>query len=125
MKRSLAFPGITKFKEKFEDCLLNYFGENYDGNENDDAVIFEIETYFKNGRVGGWSSRYCKATWNDKTLENEADFEIFELLFEIDIKNGADLTKIVQNLCFNGAFEAVKVRNSLTHVKIKNIFIIS
>ena len=72
--------------------------------------IIEIETYFKDGKVGGWSSWYCKKTWNDSTLENDADLEIFDLLFKIDIKNGADASKIVWNLCFNGAFEAVKVR---------------
>ena len=124
MKRSLAFPDITKFKEKFEDCLLNYFGENYDERlfKKCAAIIIEIETYFKDGYVGGWSIWYCKMTWNDKTLENDADFEIFDLLLEIDIKNGADPTKIVQILCGYGAFEAVKVRNSLSHSKIKKYF---
>ena len=53
-------------------------------------------------------------TWNDRTLENEADFEIFDLLLKIDIKNEADSSKIVESLCFYGAFEAVKVRNNLT-----------
>ena len=114
MKRSLAFPDITKFKEKYEDCLLNYFGENYDGRffKKWAAVIIEIDIYLKDGYVGGWSSYYCKQTWNDSTLKNEADFEIFELLFEIDIQNGADTSKIVRNLCLYGAFEAVKVGKS-------------
>ena len=116
MKRSLAFPDITKFKEKFEDFLLIYFGKNYDGRLSKKwaAVIIEIETYFEDDEVGGWSSFYCQKTWIDSTLENEADLEIFDLLFEIDIQNGADTSKIVRNLCFNGAFETVKVRNSLT-----------
>ena len=53
---------------------------------------------------------YCKKTWNDSTLENDADLEIFDLLLKIDIQNGVDSYKIVRNLCFYGAFEAVKVR---------------
>ena len=112
MKRSLAFPDITKFKEKFENYLLNYFGENYDGRifKKCAAVIFEIDIYFKDGYVGGWSSCYCKATWNDSTLKNDANLEIFDLLLKIDIENGADTSKIVESLCSNCAFEAVKVR---------------
>ena len=133
MKRSLAFPEMTKFKEKFGDYLFNHFGENYDGRlpkmetfkKCAAIIIIEIERYFKDGKVGGWSSFYCKMTWNDETLENEADLEIFDLLFKIDIKNGADLSKIVLWLGGFGAFDAVKVKNSLTHSKIKNIFIIS
>ena len=118
MKRSLAFPDLTKFKEKFEDYLLNYFGENYDGRifKKCEFIIIEIETYFKDARVGGWSSFYCKVTWNDSTLENEADLEIFDLLLKIDIKNGADLSKIVRHLCKYGAFEAIKVRLNKTKV---------
>ena len=50
------------------------------------------------------------ATWNDETLENDADLEIFDLLLKIDIKNGADTPKIVDWLCTYGAFAAVKVR---------------
>ena len=68
--------------------------------------------YFKDGYYGGWSLSYCRKTWNDSTLENEADLEIFDLLLEIDIINGADLSKIVESLCKNGAFEAVKVRTN-------------
>ena len=66
--------------------------------------------YFEDGNVGGYSSWYCSKTWNDETLENEADLEIFDLLLKIDIKNGADTSKIVLWLCNYGAFEAVKVR---------------
>ena len=78
--------------------------------------------YFKDHKVGGWSSYYCRNSWNDETLENETDLEIFDLLFKIDIQNGADTSKIVLWLCNYGAFEAVKVRNSLTHVNIKKYF---
>ena len=66
--------------------------------------------YSKVGVEGGWSGFYCVATWNDTTLENDADLEIFDLLFEIDIENGAETSKIVFRLCYFGAFEAVKVR---------------
>ena len=101
-------------EEKFEIFLSNYFGAGYDKmiSEKWRDIISELEMYFKDGYVGGWSSYYCKKTWNDSTLENEADLEIFDLLFKIDIKNRADTSKIVWGLCFNGAFEAVKVKNS-------------
>ena len=49
---------------------------------------------------------------NDSTLENDADLEIFDLLFEIDNRNGGDLSKIVLSLCLDGAFEPVKVKKS-------------
>ena len=73
-------------------------------------IIREIDLYFEDVDVGGWSSYYCSKTWNDETLENDADLEIFDLLLKIDIKNGADHSKIVWNLYFHGAFEAVKVK---------------
>ena len=94
--------------------MSNYFGAGYDEevSEKWEAVIYEIETYFEDGAVGGWSSFYCKMTWNDETLENEADLEIFDLLLKIDNKNGADTSKIVRGLCGFGAFEAVKVKKA-------------
>ena len=97
--------------EAFIHFLSDYFGDHFDGrlNEQLEAVIVEIETYFKNSYIGGWSSYYCKKTWNEETLENDADFEIFDLLFKIDIQNEADLSKIVDSLCLHGAYEAVKV----------------
>ena len=105
---------MSKLDEKFESFLSNYFGASYDEEVSDkwNAVIDEIKTYFKYGTVGGWSSWYCKATWNGFTLENDADLEIFDRLLKIDIKNGADTSKIVRNLCSFGAFEAVKVKKA-------------
>ena len=101
-------------EEKFEDFLSNYFGASYDEevSEKWEKVTREIELYFKDGYVGGYSNWYCKETWNDSTLENDADLEIFDLLLKIDIQNGADTSKIVRSLCQYGAFEAVKVRKS-------------
>ena len=99
-------------EENFENFLTNYFGPGY-GEEISgkwESVFVEQRLYFEDGAVGGWSSYYCKTTWNESTLENDADLEIFDLLFEIDIKNGADESKIVGSLCQFGAFEAVKVR---------------
>ena len=92
--------------------MTDYFGDHGDEEVSEQlkAVIFEIELYFQNRKIGGWSSNYCKLTWNNETLENEADLEIFDRFLKIDIKNGADFSKIVRNLCFVGAFEAVKVR---------------
>ena len=124
-QRSDTVPEISKLEEKFESFLSNYFGASYDEevSEKWEAVTYEIETYFKDGKIGGWSSYYCKATWNDETLENEADFEIFDLLFKIDIKNGADTSKIVDSLCLDGAFEAVKVRFRQIYRVLKKILL--
>ena len=99
-------------KEKLGSFLSNYFDTSYDEEVSEKwaFVIVEIEIYYADGKVGGWSSLYCKWTWNDETLENEADLEIFDLLFKIDIKNKADRSKIVNILCYFGAFKAVKVR---------------
>ena len=92
--------------------LMTYFEDDYDIrlSPNFVDIIVEIKMYFEDGKVGGWSSYYCKKTWNDSTLENDADLEIFELLLTIDIRNGADTSKIVYWLCGYGAFEAVKVK---------------
>ena len=115
MKRSLASPEITKFKEKFRNLISIYFGSNRDAGllEKFEAVIFETVLYFKVGEEGGcrsWSGYYCKMSWNDVTLKNEADLEIFEILLKIDKQNGADTSIIFENVCYYGAFEAVKVR---------------
>ena len=101
-------------ENKLKSFLSNYFGASYDEevSENWEAVIIEMKLYFEDGFVGGWSTYYCQKTWNDSTLENDADWEIFDLLLKIDIKNRADTSKIVHALCFYGAFEAAKVRNS-------------
>ena len=73
----------------------------------------EIETYFKKGEdgiiIGGWSCLYCKETWDDWSLKNNADLEVFEILFKIDTQNGTETSKIFQNLCKYGAYEAVEV----------------
>ena len=90
------------------DDYFNYFDGRTTGQLK--AVINEIVMYFKDGRIGGWSSFYCKVTWNDSTLKNDADLEIFNLLFKIDIRNGADTSKIVFYLCHDGGYEAIKVR---------------
>ena len=107
-----------KISENFEESakslrtfLSTYFEDDYDGKLLGDCagILFESQLYFKDFKVGGWSSVYCELTWNDETLENEADLEIFDLLFKIDIQNGADTSKIVLYLCQCAAFEAVKV----------------
>ena len=98
-------------KEKFGDFLSNYFGASYDEKVSEKwrDIIEETRCYFKDGAIGGYSSWYCNLTWNDETLETDADLEIFGLLLKIDSQNGADLSKIVFFLCCYGAFEAVKV----------------
>ena len=101
-------------EENLESFLSNYFGASYDEEVSEKwrNIIWEIELYFKDGYFGGWSSYYCSVTWNDETLENGADLEIFDLLFRIDIIKGADTSKIVHELCASGAFDTMKVRES-------------
>ena len=101
-------------EENFESFLSTSFGASYDQELSKKWKAFndEMRMHFDDDYVGGWSSYYCKETWNDSTLENEADFEIFDLLLKIDIQNEADTSKIVHSLCMSGAFEAVKVRKS-------------
>ena len=112
MKRSLDFPDITNPDKWFKDFLSIYFGGNYDVRifEKWKILIFEIKLYLDDGEVGGWSGWYCQVTWNDKTLKNEADLKIFDLLLKIDIQNEFDTSKVVYSLCNVGAFEVVKVR---------------
>ena len=113
-KRSDTVSEISKLRGKFKNLLSNYFGASFDEEVSVKwkIVIWEIELYFKDGCVGGWSSCYCNLTWNASTLKNVADLEIFDLLLKIDLQNGADTSKIVDSLCKAGAFEAVKVRES-------------
>ena len=113
-KRSSNGHENSKLEEKFGGFLSNYFGVSYDEKVSEKwaAIVFETFINFDDGAVGGWSSEYCRKTWNDLTLENDADLEIFDLLLKIDIKNGADISKIVLWLCAFGAFETVKVRRS-------------
>ena len=119
-ERSAIVPEMSKLEENFESFLSNYFDASYDQKETKKLrdIIREIKRYFKDGSVGGWSSLYCKVTWNDQTLENDADFEIFDILLKIDIQNGADQSKIVNSLCNYGAFETVKVGNSYFLTKL-------
>ena len=100
--------------------MTTYFGENYDGRlfEKWEAINSEIRIFFEDVFAGGWSSLYCQLTWNALTLENEADLEIFDLLLKIDIKNGADPSEIILYLCQYGAFEAIKVRESLNKFQV-------
>ena len=60
-KRTKNFEDI---KEALKMFLSDYFGDHFDGRLSAQlkAVIFEIEIYFKDGWVGGWSSFYCKVT---------------------------------------------------------------
>ena len=119
MKRSLASPEITKFKETFRIFISIHFGSNRDAGllEKFEAIIFEL--YFKVGEEGGWSGYYCKMAWNDETLKNEADLEIFYLLFKIDIKNGANTSVIVESVCHYGAFDVLKVRFIKIYIKFE------
>ena len=96
----------------FENFLSNYFGASYNAENSKkwENVMREIKRYFKDESVGGWSSYYCKKTWNASTLKNDAHLEIFGFLLKIDIQNGADTSKIAKSLCKNNAVKAVEVR---------------
>ena len=72
------------------------------------GIKTEGERYFKYNL--GYSCCYCIMAWNENKLKNEADLALFDLLLEIDVKNGADTTTILKNICLVGAFGAVKVR---------------
>ena len=112
-KRSAFISENSNLERKLHSFLSNYFGASYDEKASNKGVIAENRfVYFKDNNLGGWSSYYCIQTWNDSTLENEADLDIFDLFLKIDIKNGADTSKIVHSLCKEGAFEAVKVRKT-------------
>ena len=78
-----------------------------------EGIKVESGMIFKEGYPGGYSIIYCCAAWDEERLKSEADLAVFDLLFKIDIKNGADRTKILGRLCGFGAFGAVKVRANL------------
>ena len=76
-----------------------------------DGIKYETKLYFdQEDTVGGYSSLYCKKAWDEKRLTCDADLALFELLFQIDVENGAETTRILDNLCLLGAFAAVEVR---------------
>ena len=92
--------------------LSSYFGEEYKSvYENKWKVLkIEIGFYIENGlKIEGWCILYCKKTWNNLTLQNDARLRIFEILYQIDLQNGADVSNIVYLLCSYGAFKAVEV----------------
>ena len=94
-----------------EDFFLQYFGSDFDMQKIGvlEGIIYESETYFKESKIGAYSSMYCKMAWNEESLTNDADMLVFDILYRIDVENGADTTKILDSTCFNGAFGAVKV----------------
>ena len=98
-----------------KEFFREYFGTAFDEKKVGVLEGIKIEglMYFKEGKVGGYSSCYCKMAWDKKRLKCDADLSVFDLLLEIDVKNGADTTKILNNLCKGGAFGAAKVRANL------------
>ena len=95
-----------------EDFFRKYFGNSFDEKKVGvlEGIKFEGRIYFKEEKVGGYSSFYCKVAWDEHGLKNDADLAVFDLLFKIDVENGANKTKILDSLCLYGAFGAVKVR---------------
>ena len=94
-----------------EDYFRGYFGSAFEEEvEGLEEIKNESELYFKEGTVRGYSSYYCLEAWDEKSLKNDADLVVFDLLYEIDLENGADRTNILSSLCLYGAFGAVKVR---------------
>ena len=92
-----------------EDYFLEYFGSFE--NENIgvlDGIKYESRLYFKFRTPGGYCSLYCNMALDEENLKNDADLSLFDLLLQIDIENGAEPTKILNSICLNGAFGAVK-----------------
>ena len=100
-----------------EEFFVQYFGSSFDRKKAGVLVGIksEAQLYLKEEWPEGYSSYYCMIAWNEEGLKNDADLELFDLFFEIDVTNGADTTKILHGLCRSGAFGALKVR-----VKFKN-----
>ena len=98
-----------------EDFFLEYFGSSFEKEkvEGLEEIKYESGMYFKEENNGGYSGYYCQKAWNEERLKNDADLAVFDLLFQIDLENGADRTNILDSLCFYGAFGAVKVRANL------------
>ena len=119
--RNEAIRDLKGVLRKFEHFLSFYFGEYYDEKlwEEWEAILIEMRLYFQNDNVGGWSSVYCTETWNASTLENDADWNVFNILFKIDTENQANLSKIFSYLCHDGAFEIIKVNIISKHSCIR------
>ena len=72
---------------------------------------WETELYFKDGHVGGYSTDYLEEKWNKVDLKCQADSCLFREIFEMDIRNGADPTKLFYfTVCFNGGWSVLKVK---------------
>ena len=91
---------------------MEYFGSGFEKEkiEGLEEIKLESELYLKENKAGGYSSWYCNMAWDEERLKCDADLALFDLLFQIDLKNGADRTKILSSLCNYGAFGVVKVR---------------
>ena len=94
-----------------QDFFIKYFGSGFETEQVNGLEEIKLESvlYFKEGYAGGYSSFYCSVAWDEERLKNDADLAVYDLLFQIDLENGADTTKILNSLCLNGAFGAVKV----------------
>ena len=102
---------IEDYWKIIEEYFRGYFGSAFEEDvEGLEKIKLESALYFKEVFFGGYSSYYCMKAWDEKSLKNDADLAVFDLLYEIDLENGADRTKILVSLCRQGAFGAVKVR---------------
>ena len=75
-----------------------------------DQLESEISMYESDGKMGGFSTQYLNRKWDDFKMRSTAKTEIFEQLLEIDIKNGADISRILFYVCSSGNFELLKLK---------------
>ena len=92
------------------DFFKEYFGSDFDEEQAVTLEGIKFEGVIYSSKVGGYSTFYCQMALAKGRLKNDADLAVFDLLFKIDLENGADSTKILNQLCCFGAFGAVKVR---------------
>ena len=74
-----------------------------------DSYNFETDMYFCEHQSGGYSAFYVISCWNNRKFENEADSNLFMKLVILDIKNGADPSKLIYKTCQAGAFHLLNV----------------
>ena len=87
---------------------------------------FETKLYFKDSYSGGYSTGYLRFTWKEIDLKCEADSTLFREIFEMDIRNGAEPTKLLLYVCLYGGWSILKVKLTFSDFKLirhlRNLF---
>ena len=69
-----------------------------------DCFFEETKTMYGIKKIGGYSAQYCRKKWNEEDLTSEVDVDMFWKLFHLDVKIGANSTKLFNGVCAYGAF---------------------